>query len=151
MMSRGGKEDSSGPWVITGHIVGGSGKAAYFTRLAWVQEQCMDKLGFIPYPGTLNIACEGDAGGMLEILKREANIVLDSPDPDGCSGKVLPLRVGGIPGALILPSEEVNIHGSRILEIIAPVGLKDALELSEGDSVTLQVERPGTAKGSGTP
>ncbi|MCK5680315.1 DUF120 domain-containing protein, partial [bacterium] len=41
--------------IFTGEIVKGAGKAAFFTQLDWVTKQCVAKLGFTPFPGTLNI------------------------------------------------------------------------------------------------
>ncbi len=40
---------------LTGVIHSGAGKGAYFMQLDWVVRQCEDKLGFTPFPGTLNV------------------------------------------------------------------------------------------------
>lgn len=126
-------------WTLAGKIVSGVGQAAFFTQLAWVQEQCEARVGFRPYPGTLNIEPDSESEALLvSILKAEA-IILEPPDPQFCVGRVLPASIGGIEGALIIPEERVNVHGARILEIMAPVGIKDALGLNDGDRVALTV------------
>jgi len=51
----------------------------------------------------------------------------------------LPIYVGG---AIIIPDEEVNIHGKNILEVMAPVCLKETLALDDGDIVNLVVADP---------
>ncbi|HEX7593320.1 MAG TPA: DUF120 domain-containing protein [Anaerolineae bacterium] len=40
---------------IRGIVCAGQGQGRSFTRLDWVRRQFRDKLGFDPYPGTLNL------------------------------------------------------------------------------------------------
>ena len=122
---------------ITGRVVSGAGKGAFFTRLDWVQEQCRSKLGFIPYPGTLNLEISDHALAVLEKLIEAKALDLISPDSNFCSGKILKISVGGIAGAIVLPAEDVRVHGKNIVEIISPVRLKDALGIADGDKVTI--------------
>jgi HAD superfamily hydrolase (TIGR01549 family) len=126
--------------VITGRVVSGIGKAAAFTQLEWVRAQCCEKLGFDPHPGTLNLEVpEGDAS-ILEGIWEKARLELVPPTDGFCTAKVLPARVGHFQGAILLPEKEVRVHGGRILEVLAPVRLKDALSLKEGDLVSLSLE-----------
>ena len=129
-------------WTLTGTIVSGVGQAAFFTRLDWVQEQCEAKLGFRPYPGTLNIESDQESEALLGAIMDAEAIVLEPPDPQFCVGRVLPAHIGGIEAALIIPEERVNVHGSRVFEIMAPVGIKDALRLDDGDRVEVVVRAP---------
>ncbi len=122
---------------ITGRVVSGAGKGAFFTRLDWVQEQCRSKLGFIPYPGTLNLEISDHALAVFEKLIKAKALDLISPDSNFCSGKILKISVGGIAGAIVLPAEDVRVHGKNIVEIISPVRLKDALGIADGDKVTI--------------
>ena len=131
-------------WELSGKVVDGAGKAAHFTQLDWVQEQCLTKLGFRPYPGTLNLEVAEKSLPVVEVLRREEGIRLVPPDPESCAARVLPLSVGTVSGALIVPEESVNIHGKKIIEVMAPVRLKDALDIYEGDSVTLEITKPGS-------
>lgn len=126
--------------ILTGMVMSGVGKAAFFTQLDWVQEQCAKALGFRPYPGTLNLEVPQEALSILLALREEEGIPLVPPDPAFCAARTLPVRIGGIQGAIIIPAEEVNVHGTRIIEILAPVRLKDSLGLEDGDSVTLVVQ-----------
>lgn len=128
--------------ILIGKVTSGVQKAAYFTQLDWVQEQCAKGLGFKPYPGTLNLEVSPETLPILQVLRNEQGIPLVPPDPAFCAAKTLPVRIGGIPGAIIIPAEEVNIHGRQILEVLAPVRLKESLGLEDGDSVTLVV--PGS-------
>ena len=51
---------------ITGKIVSGIKQGAYFTQLDWVQEQCLMKLGFRPFPGTLNLEIPEESAVLVE-------------------------------------------------------------------------------------
>ena len=64
---------------------------------------------------------------------------------DGCAAKVIPLSIEGIRGAIVIPEDKVNIHGQNIVEVMAPVGLRESLGLEDGHLLTLFVDRPGNA------
>ena len=44
---------------IAGRIVSGIKQGAFFTQLGWVQEQCLEKLGFKPFKDALGVG-DGD-------------------------------------------------------------------------------------------
>ncbi len=132
-------------WILIGKVVGGVKQAACFTRLDWVQEQCCDKLGFRPYPGTLNLEISEQSLSELEELRRERGVELVPPDPSFCAAKTLPLTIEGVTGAMIVPSEDVNVHKKNIIEILAPLRLKDALNIGDGSRVTVKIKKPGSS------
>lgn len=132
-------------WVLTGRVIGGVKQAAYFTQLDWVQEQCAEKLGFRPYPGTLNLEISEDSLPELENLRLEAGIELVPPDPSFCAAKTLPLTIDGVAGAMIVPSEDVNVHEKNVIEILAPLRLKDTLGIGDGSVVTLLIKKPAVS------
>lgn len=130
-----------GKRVLRGKILSGVQKAAQFTQLDWVQEQCMEKLGFIPFPGTVNIEItEGDIS-TLNALRKEEGIRLIPPDPQFCESKAFPIAMGHIQGALIIPEENVRVHGRAVIEIMAPVKVKDALGVGDGDSLSFRLKK----------
>jgi CTP-dependent riboflavin kinase len=126
---------------LTGKIVSGVKQGEFFIQLAWVQEQCLEKLGFAPWPGTLNLEIPVDSMSLIEELRPEEGIELVPPDSNYCSGRVFPVSVEGIPGAIVLPAEDVRVHGKNIIEIISPKWLKQALNVKDGDWVTLAIDR----------
>ena len=125
---------------VTGKIVSGIKQGAFFTQLDWVQEQCLQKLGFKPFPGTLNLEIADENRVIIEAMQAREGIELVPPDPTFCSGFVFPITVDGIPGAMVAPAEDVRVHAKNIIEIISPLGLKDALGVEDGDWVTLTFE-----------
>lgn len=126
--------------ILKGKIVEGSGEAAFFTQLDWVRSQCQEKLGFAPYPGTLNLELIKEDVPLLEELKRETSISLIPPDPNFCEAKTTKVKVGAIEGAIIIPHEDVNVHGKNIIEILAPVMIKSSLNVDNGDIISVEIE-----------
>ena len=129
-------------WVLNGKVVSGVRRAAYFTQLDWVQEQCMEKLGFRPYPGTLNVKISEESLPIIEALQKEQGIELIPPDTEFCAARAMLLSVGSVSGAIIIPAEDVRVHGKNVIEVISPLRLKDALRVDDGDPLTLTVKKP---------
>jgi len=125
--------------ILSGIIVRGAGKAAYFTGLDWVRQQCIEKLHFQPFPGTLNIQLDENCLALLENLQKKPAIHLISPDPNFCNARTLPASLQNISVAIVMPDEAVNIHSNNIIEIIAPVSLKETLSLEDGAPVVVTV------------
>ena len=134
------------PLVISGKVFSGANKAAFFTQLSWVQEQCREKFGFIPFPGTLNLEIEPAEIERLEKVWDQEWESLAAPDENFCSSRVLPVWVGPVKGILIRPDDHVAIHGRHVMEILAPVKLREVLAVTDGDRV--EVRLSGRAKDS---
>jgi len=122
---------------LTGKIVSGVGQGAFFTRLDWFQEQCQEKLGFKPYPGTLNIKISTDKIPEIEVLENEEGLEFLPPDAVFCSGRAFPVSIADVRGAIIIPAAEVRVHGKNIVEVIAPINLKEKLGVADGDPISL--------------
>lgn len=129
----------SNRWSISGKIVSGVKQGAFFTQLDWFQRQCLQKLGYIPYPGTLNLKISIEDIPIIEALEQKAKIEFVPPDSTFCSGKAHPVVVEGIRAAIVMPAEEVRVHGKNIVEIICDLRLKDALKVDDGDTVRLTI------------
>ncbi len=117
---------------ITGKIVSGAGEGAFFTRIDWVLQQCKEKLGFKPFPGTLNLEVASDDLSKIANLDQGKGIELNSPDPEFCNAKAFPVKLGKINAAIIMPEEKVRIHAENIIEIIAPLNIKTTLNVKDG-------------------
>jgi CTP-dependent riboflavin kinase len=121
--------------VITGKVVSGAGEGVFFTRIDWVRQQCDEKLGFKPYPGTLNLKISAKDLPIIESLDKEKGIELISPDPKFCNGKAFPVLLEEISAAIVIPEEKVRLHPKNIIEVIAPLNIKASLNIKDGDSV----------------
>jgi CTP-dependent riboflavin kinase len=129
----------TGDWIIAGKIICGVKRGNFFTQLKWFQEQCDEKLGFKPYSGTLNLEISGEYIPIIESLNREEGIELISPDPKFCNAKAFSVSLGEISGAIIMPDEKVRVHPKNIIEIVAPLKIKAALNVADGDLISVAI------------
>ena len=123
---------------ITGVVFSDLGRAAAFMSVDRVRKTLGEKLGFFPYPGTLNLRLETDEAMESWREARERHgIEIASMDPAHCHARCFLVEIEGKRrGAVILP--DVAGYPSDKVEIIAPVRLKDELRLKDGERVTIE-------------
>ena len=117
----------------------GRGEAVAFTRVDWARRQFIAKLGIDPFPGTVNLVLDDPSElAKWSAIKGLPGIVMVSPQPDWCNGRCYRVRIAGqLPGAIVLP--EVADYPAAQVEVIAAVGVRDALGIVDGDSVTIEL------------
>ncbi|MBI4492333.1 MAG: HAD-IA family hydrolase [Chloroflexi bacterium] len=125
------------PAWLRGRVERGRGEAAGFTQFAWVREQVASRLGFELYPGTLNLRLEGtDLAAWAELRARPG--VPIEPSPGFCAARCYRVSVEGqVPGAIVLPM--VSDYPTDVVEVLAPLALREALGLVDGTALTLAV------------
>ena len=123
---------------ITGVVFSDLGRAASFMSVERVRKTLGEKLGFVPYPGTLNLRLEMDeALASWREARKRRGIEIPSEEPAHCHARCFLVEVEGKRrGAVILP--EVEGYPSDKVEIIAPVRLKDELGVKDGERVTIE-------------
>jgi riboflavin kinase len=128
--------------TIRGYIVRGLGEGRYYMSLKGYVVQVEEKLGFKPYPGTLNIKLKtvDDILRKLELQKLPGIMIKGFSNGVRTYGNVKAFKAeinGTMPLAVVLP--ERTSHGIDVLEIIAPFNIREKLKLSDGDEVTVTV------------
>lgn len=117
--------------IIKGKVTSGMGEGQYYTTLDGYMDQFSEKLGFIPYAGTLNLrTSEPFAWSTIDAIKIEG-FKDERRTYGGCH--CYPAEVGGVEAAVVRP--ERSSYPSHLLEIIAPRSLRRYLNLSDGDEV----------------
>jgi len=120
---------------FTGRVVSGIGEGRYYTEQNGYMNQFKEKLGFVPYPGTLNIEIKYIERNKLRLLKDYNTIIVDEfRDKNRTFGGVrcFKAEINGVKGVIVLP---MRSHYSNILEIISPYYLRKKLDLKDGDEV----------------
>src|SRR5689334_9278236 len=114
---------------LTGAVFSDLGRASSFMEIGWVAESFERALGFKPYPGTLNVKLDTvEAVTAWRAAQNAEGILINAPDESFCNARCFRVRIeGNWPGAVILPA--VDGYPADKLEVIAPVRLKDALEI----------------------
>jgi len=124
--------------ILSGKIITGLGEGQYYIALDGYRTQFIEKLGFDPYPGTLNVRLDANS---IDIRKNIAQRIGISGFTDQNrtfgKGSCFRVRILDIEGAVITP--ERTHYPEDIIEIIAPVNLREHLELKDGTNINVEV------------
>jgi riboflavin kinase len=122
---------------VKGRVFSGTAEGAKFIKLSWVKDQIREKMGFTPYEGTLNLRLNGEDKKVKKALE-EADSVIIVPESGYCRGKCFKARImESVDGAVIIP--EVEGYPDDVLEVIAPINLRERFRLKDGDYVELSL------------
>jgi len=121
---------------LKGEIFSGRGEGAKFMELAWVKKQMEEKLGFTLFPGTLNVKLTTNSVKMGKLLKKRAGVEI-LPASGYCRGRFFKAKLHGVECAVIVP--EVVGYPENIVEVVAPVNLREKLCLLDGSPVEVEV------------
>ncbi|HDD36488.1 MAG TPA: CTP-dependent riboflavin kinase [Archaeoglobus veneficus] len=125
--------------TIKGKVFSGVGEGRYYVSLKGYKEQFKEKLGFDPYPGTLNLKIPKEQLYFRRRLEEEDGILIEgfkTPDRTFGDVKAFKCKVNGIEGAIVLPKR--THYPSDVLEVIAPVKLRN-YGIKDGDFVEVEV------------
>lgn len=128
--------------TLEGTVFTGLGEGAYYITKDHYRKQIVEKLGFEPYPGTLNLklSTDYDVKTRMELDAYPAIEVKGFKNEDRTFGlvKCYPAIIGGtVKGALMTALR--SHYDASVLEIIAPVCLRKALCLKDGNKVKVEV------------
>lgn len=128
-----------GKTCFEGTITSGLGKGAVFLSIGYYKEKIKEKIGFEPYPGTLNLQIDNIKSKLLN------NIIPISIESFKKNGKTyggaacFKIKINGVGAAIIVP--DLTEHEENMVEVIAPVNLKSKLKVGDGDKVNIELIR----------
>lgn len=130
--------------MIEGVLFSGIGEGAWYVSRPAYRRQFIEKLGFDPFPGTLNIRVKSACEEERKLLETLPHIQIDGfRDGERSFGPVRCHKVkinDSEEGALI---SAVRTHyATDVIELIAPSNLRAKLRLKDGDSVRARVVIP---------
>lgn len=126
---------------IRGKVASGLGEGRIFLSFPYYVESFKKFLGFVPYPGTLNVVIYDkfsfenrlilDSARCITIPEhREENRILGAV-------KVFPANINNLqPAAIVIPLR--TTHPKSVIEIISPYYLREKLNLKDGDEVVIE-------------
>ena len=121
---------------IKGKVVRGVGESGKFLAVDWVNRAVRDTFNFTPFCGTLNIQVEEAA--IQQALKERGTDRIASCEEGFCDALTFRGTINGrYECGVILPL--VPNYPEDLIEIVAPVQLKEALGISDGDEVELDL------------
>lgn len=123
--------------ILEGKVMSGLFQGAYYVSKKGYRIQIQEKLGFDPFPGTLNVKISDKDIEQRRKLEQGPSIRVEGfREKDRAFGacNCYPLILNDdVKGALIVA--ERTFHDMSILEIISPIYLRRYMNLADGDSI----------------
>lgn len=137
-----GAREYPGKFVFEGMVFSGLGEGAYYMSRQGYKRQFLRYLGYIPYPGTLNVKLNDPIMiNQNKVLRMIKGIQLRGfRDRKRTFGNVYvypAIIMDEVEGAVIYA--ERSIYGPDTLEVISQYYLRDKLKLKDGDKIKIIV------------
>jgi len=115
---------------MQGKITAGLGKAGFFLSREGYRRQFLEGLGFVPFPGTLNVLLDEPFPASSPPI-----LIRGFSEEEECFGgcRCYHITINGMNAAAIRP--ERCRHPPELIEVIAPANLRRTLDLKDGDRV----------------
>lgn len=132
--------------ALEGTVTSGMGEGRHYISLSGYQRQFEERLGYEPFPGTLNVDLREDS-----VRRRSAMASLEPVPIDGweseertygpavCYPATIETADGEVYDTAHTIAPERTHHDDDQLEVIAPDKLREKLGLEDGDHVTVSV------------
>jgi len=126
------------PLEMSGTIVSGFEEGRYYLSLPGYRKQIREKLGFDPYPGTLNIKLD-ERWKRQHLHQLEAIVIGGFSDGKRTYGNLLAYRCRfrNQECALVVPLR--THHGPEVIELISQHSIKKKFGMKDGDRVKVTV------------
>ena len=126
---------------FTGRVFSGVGEGSFYVSL--YSKKFLEKLGFRPYPGTLNLRLVNDVEAFNSCLSMARYIIVEPPYIPGVRlGAVYayPVEVDGyFNPTTFMVRPVITIYKSDVVELIADSSIREALHLVDGDLVRFRI------------
>ncbi|MFB6209314.1 MAG: DUF120 domain-containing protein [Candidatus Nanohaloarchaea archaeon] len=123
--------------MFSGEVVSGEGSASEFLSLEPYARFIERKLGFRPFPGTLNLEVKPEE--FREFRRNSSDWKMESKEYKGrkLGGiEVFPVGVQQTQAGIL--EAEKSRYSDSIIEVVAEQKLRDELGLSDGDTVEIK-------------
>ena len=121
---------------ITGEVTTGLGKAAYFLSQEFYSREFKKNLGFVPFPGTLNVIVNEEYLDEINEIKVNCKNLIKPDEGFGAVKYIEAILNDKIKGAIVFPAK--TTHEENYLEFISQNKLRDELNLNDRDIVSLE-------------
>jgi riboflavin kinase len=128
--------------TFEGRVFSGFGEGAYYVSHRNYKSQFMEKLGFVPYPGTLNLKLSSS----MNILRKRELMGYPAIEIEGFKNgkrtyglvKCFPALISDkVNGAVLLVNR--THYDETVLELVAPVNLRETLKIRDGDKIKVKI------------
>ncbi len=134
--------EGRGRLSFSGAVTSGLGEGRYYLSQPGYVVQFSERLGYTPYPGTLNVRVGPPALRRVALVDGWTGIRIDGFEAGGRTfggATCFPARMNGHPCHLIHPDRS---HYQDVVEFVAAERLRDVLSLHDDDAVRVDLEEP---------
>ncbi len=121
---------------LSGNVFSGKGQGKRFVELPWVKRQLIEKTGFAPYAGTLNVRLDEESTRQRANLDSAEGIEV-KPENGYYSGFLFKVKLQDTICFIVIP--EVPNYPKNVIEIIAEDNLREKYNLKNEKRVTVLV------------
>ena len=128
---------------LKGTLISGMGEGAYYMSLDGYTKQFMSKIGYVPFPGTLNVRLDKkvhrEAIKQFETL--DGTIIKSFSDGKRTYGwvKCFPAKLNQSINCQLIMLERTH-HDSSIIELISKSCIRKSGKLKDGSKVTIKIQ-----------
>lgn len=134
-----GREKSD--FFLCGYVTSGFGEGGYYMKMEGYKKQFREKVGFTPYPGTLNLKLKNQTDiKTRQEFSKLPGISIEGFKKDGRSFgsvKCFKAYIEGVNGAVVMPAR--THHAGDTVEVISETKIRDKMDLKDGDKVCVKV------------
>jgi riboflavin kinase, archaea type len=123
--------------TFEGTVITGEGNGKKYLALPWVKQQVEEKAGFTSFLGTLNLKLTAASIEGRKLLNKTKAATI-CPAEGYCLGLLFKASIAGLNCAVIIP--QIKNYPENVLEVVAPVNLRNKLKVKDGDAVTISVQ-----------
>ncbi|TYT61069.1 DUF120 domain-containing protein [Natrialba swarupiae] len=131
---------------LDGFVTSGMGEGRHYISLPGYKRQFAERLGYEPFPGTLNVDLDEESVRRRGAVTSLEPIPIDGWEDDErtygpavCRPATVETADGDVYETAHVISPERTHHDDDQLEVIAPEKLRETLELEDGDHVTVSL------------
>lgn len=131
---------------LDGTVTSGMGEGRHYISLSGYMAQFEDRLGYEPFPGTLNVSLAAESTRTRTALDAAEPVEIDGWEDDErtygpafCYPATVLYDGTEYDRAHVIAPERTH-HDEDKLEVIAPVKLREELGLADEDPVTVRIE-----------
>ncbi len=127
---------------LQGTLVSGMGEGAYYMSLKGYTKQFKSKIGYVPFPGTLNVRL--DKKVHQEVIKQFETLngitIKSFSDGKRTYGwvKCFPAKINQTIDCQLIILERTH-HDSSIIELISKICIRKSGKLKDGSKVTIKI------------
>jgi riboflavin kinase, archaea type len=132
--------EGPGRLKFSGEVASGLGEGRYYLSQPGYVVQFTERLGYTPYPGTLNVRVGAADRERLDAARHWKGIRIDGFEAGGRTfggATCFEARLGGRRSHWIVPD---RTHHTDVAEFIAPGYLRQELPVKDGDHVDVTIE-----------